>query len=189
MFASNCTSAGRSFRVTADNREQNLQRNHISVKLPLKCLLCWPRGNELVSSFMILKCYSSLSSYKVRTAPFVSVGALFHRVFSEFYWHRQRGLSWFRQGPSFGCGFWGSSTTSGTWLAELLIRWWAQKGRKQLDFSVPHSVCRPNNYKHCLGACVAKTLQIIKINSQLFQALFSEESDFGDAFLYWKEKK
>lgn len=125
-------------------RKQNLQRNRISVKLPLKWLLCWPRGSELISSLMILKCYSSLKSYKARTTPFVSVGALFHCVFSELYWHGQRNLSWFQQGPCFGCGFWGSSTTFGTWLAELLIWWWAQKGRKQLDFSVLHSVCRPN---------------------------------------------
>lgn len=159
------------------------------MKLPLKCLFCWPQGNELLSPLMIFKCYSALRSNKVKTTPFVSVSGLSCCVFSDLYWHPQRDLSWFQWGPRFGSEFWGSSTTSGTWLTELFIWWWAQKGRKQLNFSIPHSVCRPNNYKCCLWAYVVRKLEIIKINSQLFQAHFSEQSDFRDIFLYWAEKK
>lgn len=159
------------------------------MKLPLKCLFCWPQENEPGSPLMIFKCYSALTSTKVKTTPFVSVSGLSCCVFSDLYWHPERDLSRFQWGPWFGCGFWGSSTTYSTWLTELFIWWWAQKGRKQLDFSVPHSVCRPNNYKHCLQAYVVRKLERIKSNSQLFQAQIFQQSDFRDAFLSWAEKK
>ena len=159
------------------------------MKLPLKCLFCWPQENELGSPLMIFMCYSALRINKVKTTPFVSVSELSRCVFSALHWHPQRDLSWFQWGPWFGSGFWGPSTTSSTWLTELFIWWWAQKGRKQLDFAISRSVCRPNNYKHRLWTHVVRKLEIIKINSQLFQAHFSEQSDFRDAFPYWAEKK
>lgn len=126
---------------------------------------------------MILKCYSALKNNKIKTTPFLLVRTVLRCLFRVVLTSPKK-LELVSVKPWFGCGFWGSSTTSGTWFKEPLIWWWARKGRKQLDFFVPHSVCRPNNYQHRPWAYVIRKTEIVKINSIIsgipFRAVISE---------------